>query len=286
LDALPIGGGSSPDSVQLTEVGYQTIRYALLFSLLALVIVPFLFVISVSFRAPPEFYSDPHLIPYDPVLTAWVEGWEELLPYLKNSALVATGTAIVSLLITIPGAYAFGRRDFPGKRIGFYAIVLALLFPYILLVIPISTLWNRLGIYNTIPGLWLAYQTFVAPFAIWILRDFFEKLPYSLEEAAQVYGCTQWTAFTRVILPLSMPAITSVVFLAFLVGWNDLLFSNMLTTGAGPRPAVTFLFVTLLGSERHYWAAIMAQTLIVGLPPTVLYMYARRSLTNAFAVST
>lgn len=202
-----------------------------------------------------------------------------------NSLLIASGVTVVSLLITIPGAYVFGRRDFPGKNIGFYAILITLMFPYILLIVPIADMWYTLDIFDTIPGLIIAYQVFVTPFAIWILRDFFEKLPANLEEAAQIYGCTNFGAFTRVILPLAKPAIISTGFLAFVVGWNDFLFSNMLTTGTGPRPAVVQLFIATRGGEGIWWGQFLSMTLIIALPPIFLYIAARRYLTETFALS-
>ncbi|MEF8789994.1 MAG: carbohydrate ABC transporter permease [Haloarculaceae archaeon] len=269
----------------LDDIGFEVLRIAALAALLAVIVVPFVYVVSVSFRSPAEFFTAGiYLVPKEPTLEPWVSSFGSLAVPLKNSLLIASGTMIISLIITIPGAYVFGRKEFPGKRIGFYGIVVALMFPYIILVIPLADIWYDFQIHDTIPGMWIAYQTFVAPFAIWILRDFFEKLPTDLEEAARVYGCTQWGAFVRVILPLSAPAIAAVGFLAFLTGWNDYLFSSLLTTGSGVRPSIVVLFNTTTGGERNYWALIMAQTLIVGTPPAVLYMVARRHITNAFAV--
>nr|WP_254282377.1 carbohydrate ABC transporter permease [Haloarcula salina] len=260
--------------------------YGVVWFLVLLNLVPLLFILSVSFMPPTEFFGAPHIVPYEPTLEAWTSGFAELKDNLVNSFLIGTGTALLALAITIPGAYAFARKEFYGKKLGFYAIILAMMFPYILLVIPIMGLWNDLGLYNTIPGMILAYQVFVAPFAIWILRDFFETLPKDIEEAAQVYGCTQFSAFVRVILPLAAPGIVAVGFLAFLTGWNDFLFANLLTTGTGPVPAVPVLYGTIGGGsgERVYWGKLMAETLIIGTPPTVLYLVARNYLENAFTV--
>lgn len=267
------------------DVGFEIVRVLILMVLLGMIVPPVLFVISVSFRPPPEFFSQSILlVPKDPTVQAWREAFQSLREPLFNSFLIATGTSILSLVITIPGAYVFARREFPGKKVGFYAILIALLFPYILLVVPISDIWYDIGLYNTVPGLWIAYQSFIVPFAIWILRDFFEQLPANLEEAAQMYGCTQFSAFVRVILPLSAPAIAAVGFLAFVIGWNDFLFSNMLTTGQGPRPAVVSIFLNTVGGEQQYWASMMAQSLIIGTPPTILYLVSRRYLSEAFAV--
>lgn len=271
------------------EVGDAWTRfmtYSVITFLLMMNIVPFLFIISVSFTPPEAFFGDPSLIPANPTLEAWQSAFSELKDNLLNSAIIATGTAVLSMAITIPGAYAFARKRFYGKKFTFYAIVTAMMFPYVLLVIPVMDLWSTFNLYNTIPGMWLAYQIFVTPFAIWILRDFFQNLPKDLEEAAQVYGCSQFSAFTRVILPLAAPGIVAVGFLAFLTGWNDFLFSNLLTTGTGPVPAVPVLYGTIGGGsgERVYWGKLMAETLIIGIPPTVLYLFARNYLESAFAV--
>ncbi|ELY92281.1 MULTISPECIES: carbohydrate ABC transporter permease [Natrialba] len=273
--------GYDATGVTLKATAYGVVAFLVLANL-----VPFLFILSVSFMPPSEFFTDPHLVPYEPTLEAWTSGFEELRGNLVNSFLIGAGTALLALAITIPGAYAFARKEFYGKTAGFYAIISAMMFPYILLVIPIMDLWTALGVYNTIFGMILAYQVFVTPFSIWILRDFFENLPTDIEEAAQVYGCTQFTAFVRVILPLAAPGIVAVGFLAFLTGWNDFLFANLLTTGTGPVPAVPVLYGTIGGGsgERVYWGKLMAETLIIGTPPTIIYLVARNYLESAFSV--
>ncbi|EMA06186.1 carbohydrate ABC transporter permease [Haloferax denitrificans] len=276
----------STDDFDVTAVTLKATTYGVISFLVLFNLVVLAFIFSVSFMPPSEFFGAPHIIPQNPTLDAWTSGFEELQDNLVNSFLIGLGTTVVALAISIPGAYAFARKEFYGKRAGFYAIISAMMFPYILLVIPIMDLWNDLGLYNTIPGMIIAYQVFVTPFAIWILRDFFAKLPTDIEEAAQVYGCTQFTAFLRVILPLATPGIVAVGFLAFLTGWNDFLFANLLTTGTGPVPAVPVLYGTIGGGsgERVYWGKLMAETLIIGTPPTILYLVARNYLENAFTV--
>ena len=270
--------------MDLDDATFISAKYIGILLLIILNVVPLLYAFSVSVKPPAEWFGDAHFLPKNPTIEPWIIAFDNLSGPLVNSVIIASGTAIISLLITVPGAYVFGRQNVPGKKFLFYVIIAALLFPYILLIIPIASVWNTLGLYNTIPGVWIAYQVFVTPFAVWILRDFFEKLPTDLEEAAQVYGCTQFQAFIKVILPLSLPGIVAVGFLAFLIGWGDFLFSSILTTGTGPRPAVVALFLDTAGGERVDWSVIMAETFIVGLPPTVIYMMSRRYLSNAFAV--
>jgi ABC-type glycerol-3-phosphate transport system permease component len=277
----------SSRGVSFSEEGITYLAYAVAVLIALSVLVPFLYVVSISFRPPTEFFGAPlRVFPKEPTLTNWRSGFNQFQSFLTNSLIAAVGTTIISLSITIPGAYAFGRKQFPGREPLFYAIIAAMVFPYIILVIPIRQLWGQVGLFNTMPGLWIAHQVFVTPLAIWILRDFFENLPVNLEEAAQVYGCTQFSAFVRVILPLSAPAIAAVAFFAFLHGWNDFLFTNLLTIGNGPVTATVKMYEALQAGtgDRVQWGILMAQALMTGLPPAAFYMITRRYLTDAFAM--
>lgn len=261
------------------------LTYALAIALALLCVLPFLYMLSVVFRPPSELYAV-RLIPSALTFETLSTSFDRVGDLLWNSVLISSGTMIVSLIIVIPSAYVFGRLDFKGKSTMFYLVLLIIMFPFVLLIIPIADTWFRLGLYNTIPGMWIAYQIFVAPFAIWVLRDYFAKLPLNLEESARIYGCTQFSAFRRVILPLAAPAIIAVAFLSFLVAWNDFLMGSMLTDGTGPRPAVVGLYLTIHGTSASVpWGLIMGETLIIGTPPTVLYLLARKSLAESFEVS-
>ena len=162
--------------------------------------------------------------------------------YLLNSLIAGVGSALLAVAISLPGAYIFARKEFPLREPFFYLIVGTLIFPFILLIVPITITWIKIGLFDTFIGLWLAFQIFAVPYSMWILRGYFAQLPRYLEEAAMVYGCTQFQAFYRVMLPLAKPVIVSVLFLAFLQGWSDFLFSNMLTTGDGPRTASVAIY--------------------------------------------
>lgn len=269
-----------------SDLGYKVLFYATHIAFVLMIAVPILFTISASFRTLAEIWTTQvYLIPKNPTLESWVTGFEDIRGSLVNSLIIAVGTVIISCSAAIPGAYAFSRTDFPYQKPLFYFVVLSLLFPHVLLVIPIVDIWYDIGLYNTYWGVWLAQQSFVIPFSIWILRDFFQKMPDNIEEVAMVYGCTQWQAFARVVLPLAKPAIIAVLFLAFLSGWNDFIFSNMITDSGGPRPAVVQLYSTVSGGETTNWQLLMSESLIVGIPPVVLYLFARRYISEAFAVS-
>ena len=254
----------------------------LLFALL-IVLVPYSYVALSAFKPPGEIF-EVKWFPEEWSLESWRYAIEsvEFHKYILNSFFAGLGAAAIALLIAVPGGYIFGRKKFKGKEVLFYFIILALLFPFVLLIVPLTISWIKVGLYDTMFGLWLSYQVFIIPFGLWILRGFFEELPASLEECAMVYGCTQFQAFYRVMLPLAKPVVVSLLFLSFLIGWNDFLFSNMLTTGDGPRTASVIIYVMAVGGERVEWEVLMVLTLIAGIPPVILYILAQRQLMKTF----
>jgi ABC-type glycerol-3-phosphate transport system permease component len=262
----------------------KVLTYGALLIVLALVLIPYGYVIVTAFKPADEIYEIswwPSTISF----AAWRDVFEinHFHIYLFNSLIAGLGSAILAVAIALPGAYIFARKEFPFREPFFYMIVGTLVFPFILLIVPITIAWIRIGLFDTFLGLWLAFQIFAVPYSMWILRGYFARLPRHLEEAAQVYGCTQFQAFWRVMLPMAKPVIASVLFLAFLQGWSDFLFSNMLTTGDGPRTAAVAIYASTAGGERIDWSALMVMTMLAGIPPVVLYMFAQKHLSKTFA---
>lgn len=265
-----------------SDAFFQALKYLVLAFYFAMILIPFVFILSVGFLPKSELLGPFHLIPQNPTLESYRFAIDSIGDNLINSFIAATGTAILTLVIAVTGGYVFARKEFPGKKVSFYAIITALMFPYVLMVVPITDIFYRVGLFNTFAGLILAFQLFVAPFALWVLRDFFEKLPPHLEEAAQVYGCSEFSAFVRVVLPLSRPALMSTGFIAFVIGWHEFLFSNMLTTYQGPRPATVQLYLDTVTGNITFWGVMMAETVLVAIPTAVLYFIARQSISETF----
>lgn len=266
------------------NVGVMVATWVTVAALLILVLVPFGYVVVTAFRPAPDLY-DVGWIPNRITLDAWYQvfGQDGFQRYLLHSLIAGIGSAVLAIIIALPGAYVFARKDFPFREPFFYMIVGTLIFPFILLIVPITILWIRVGLFDSYIGLWLAFQIFAVPYSMWILRGYFARLPRHLEEAARVYGCTQFQAFYMVMLPLAKPVIVSVLFLAFLQGWSDFLFSNMLTTGDGLRTAPVAIYTSTAGGERIDWGPLMVMTLLTGIPPVVLYMFAQKHIAKTFA---
>ncbi len=264
----------------------RSLTFSALAFVAALIVIPYAYVVVTAFKTPDEIYET-RWIPRVISFHAWLEVFAtyHFHRYLFNSLIAGIGSAMLAIGISLPGAYIFARKTFRFREPLFYIIVGTLIFPFILLIVPIAIFWMRIGLFDTFLGLWLAFQIFAVPYSMWILRGYFAQLPRYLEEAAMVYGCTQFQAFYRVMLPLAKPVIVSVLFLAFLQGWSDFLFSNLLTTSDGPRTASVAIYVATAGGERIEWEVLMVMTIITGIPPVLLYIIAQRHLSRTFAAA-
>lgn len=264
----------------LWDVSWTVIRVLVVVALFAAALIPALFALSMSVRSAANFYS-PIWIPTAPTLQWYTEAWNATAPLLENSYLRALGSTIITLIVTVPASYAFARRDFAHKSLLFYAVVGVLLFPVIIVAIPITVAFFNLGLSDNIIGLWLVDLVFLVPFTVFLMRDYLSALPANIEEAAQVYGCTPFTAFVRVILPLSVPGILAISFFSFVISWNEFFFGLLLTVDTA-KPAIASLNAAVSSEATLKQGTIMARTVLISLPPTVMYLFARKSLTQTF----
>lgn len=204
----------------------------------------------------------------------------ELYPFetwFRNSIVVSLSATVIALILAIPTAYAFARMDFPGRKYLFYSAVFTLMFPVIVLTIPVYEIFYILGLLDTIPGVILALAIFVQPLCIWLLQGFFRQgIPPSIEEAAQIDGLTQLGAFFRVVLPLSAPAIAVTALFAFLAGWNNFTWVFILTTSEETRTAIVAVHFIMASDVLRDWNTLMAAVSVLIFPPIVFYGLAQR----------
>ena len=199
--------------------------------------------------------------------------------YMLTSTVVSLGTVIITLIFAIPAAYAVARLNFFGKNFLSTSILIIYLFPAIVLVIPLYTIFSQLGLRNSIEGLLIVYTATTLPVAIYMLQGYFKSIPKELEEAGIVDGYNWFGIILKIVLPLSLPAITSVALYVFMIAWNEFLFSLMFLD----RPnsftlsrAIQFLNV---GAEtpRQY---LMAGSVVVTLPILVIFVYFEKYLVS------
>ena len=198
---------------------------------------------------------------------------------MLTSTIVSLGTVIITLIFAIPAAYAVARLNFFGKNFLSTSILIIYLFPAIVLVIPLYTIFSQLGLRNSIEGLLIVYTATTLPVAIYMLQGYFKSIPKELEEAGIIDGQNWIGIIFKIILPLSLPAISSVALYVFMIAWNEFLFSLMFLD----RPntftlsrAIQFLNV---GAEtpRQY---LMAGSVVVTLPILIIFVYFEKYLVS------
>jgi alpha-glucoside transport system permease protein len=148
-----------------------------------------------------------------------------------NTVLITVPSAVLVVAAASLAAYAFAWMRFPGRDVLFLIVVGLLVVPLQVALIPVARLYDVLGLFGTIPAVVLFHVAFGLPFAIFLLRNFFVGLPHELLEAARMDGAGEWRVFTRVVLPLGLPAIASLLIFQFLWVWNDLLVALVFAGG-------------------------------------------------------
>jgi len=273
------------EKVELAIFG--VLRWVALVFFLIITIVPFYYMLLLSFRqiaqvvaAPADLIVAPSELSFDAfreVLTPVSGGGQGFLTFLRNSALVAVGTVILTLTLAIPGAYAVSRLDFFGKRSVSTLFLSVYLFPGIVLAIPLFVLFTKLGLRDSLPGLVIVYMAQTVPVALYMLRNYFETVPVSLEEAAAVDGASRLGVIRRISLPLALPAVAATSLYVFMIAWNEFLFALLFLSTRREAWTVS-LGLSQLVSVEVPTTLLMAGSIILTVPIIVLFFFAERLL--------
>ena len=199
--------------------------------------------------------------------------------YILTSTIVSLGTVIITLIFAIPAAYAIARLNFFGKTFMSTSILIIYMFPAIVLVIPLYTVFSQLGLRNSISGLLIVYTATTLPVAIYMLQGYFKSIPKELEEAAILDKLSWFGIIIKIILPLSIPAISSVALYVFMIAWNEFLFSLMFLDN--PNSFTLSRAIQYLSGDaetpRQY---LMAGSVIVTLPGLFIFVYFEKYLVS------
>lgn len=266
----------------------RIIIYGLIFIGMVLVLFPIIWMISTAFKDKGAMFAiPPQWIPKVPTLEPFriiLSPENPFLIWFRNSILIGLVTAIASLLFAIPAGYAFSRFRFRGRNVILLFIVASQMFPIVLLLIGIYIMYRDLGLINTLQGLILAYMTFALPFAIWMLKNYFDTIPRELEEAALIDGCTRFSAMVRVALPLIGPAAVSVGIFCFLVAWNELLFAMTLNTADAVRPLAPGLIIRYAGQYQSVYNEMMAASFFASIPVIIVFITLQRYVVSGLTL--
>ena len=196
---------------------------------------------------------------------------------LFNSVSVAVATAVTSVALATPAAYAIARMRFVGDRAGMRVLLATQMFPGVATAVPLYVILDALGLLDTRAGLVLVYATTALPFAMFQLRGAFEAIPRELEEAAMVDGATRWQAFIKVVLPAARPAIAVTALFAFMSAWNEFILAATFLSheDAFTLPVALQRFV---GEHDAAWGRFAAGAIIVSVPVMAVFYAVQRHL--------
>ncbi len=194
----------------------------------------------------------------------------------RNSLIITIPSTVIPIAVAALAAYAFAWMDFPGRRFLFGLLVGLMIVPLQMTLIPLLRVYNRLGLAGTFVGIWLAHTGYGLPFAIYLLRNFFAALPRDLFESAYLDGASQWTAFWRLALPLSTPALASLAIFQFLWVWNDLLVALIYLGGTEDVAPLTVKLTGLVNSLGQNWHLLTAAAFVTMALPLVVFLTLQR----------
>ena len=243
------------------------------------VLIPILFIASMALTTPAEVRSYPKgILPFIPFSFETMEFFlnsRGILPGLRNSVVVAIITLVLSTLIAAPAGYALSRFIFRGRDVFRLSILAVRAFPIVILSIPLAVVFIRTGIYDSVYSLALMHTALALPTTILVLSSVFSSIPYELEEAAMVFGCSPAQAFRHVVLPLVMPGIAASAIFTFVLSWNEVFAATILTIQNRTLPAQ--VLVTLNQSSEPYQFAGGFFMMITAL---IFIFFIRRYLFN------
>ena len=258
-------------------VGRQTrsgLRTVIAIVLLALMLFPVYWMLNISLQPSggtlPSNFFPPH-----PSLAGYSTAIQDQGQNLVTSMLIAVGTVVLTLLIAAPCAYALAQFRFRWISWALLAILISQMIPGIVIANALYTLYENIGLLNSIPGLIIANSAHAVPFGILITRSFMLAVPTSIVEAARVDGAGLVRAFLSIVVPISRNSLITVGLFAFLWAWGDFLFALTLTTEGNITP-VTLGIYTYLGAHISNWSAVMATAMLASIPAIILLVIAQK----------
>jgi ABC-type glycerol-3-phosphate transport system permease component len=202
--------------------------------------------------------------------------------YFINSATIATGNMILTLVVASLGAYGFVRFRFIGRKSILIAILVTYTIPSVVLLVPLLVIFRNFGLNNTHFGMILAEATHTAPFVLLLMINYFSTIPKELEEAAQIDGCSRIKTFWKIVIPISVPGLVAGGLLAFIMTWNNFLFAFLLTSTAAVKTLPVIMRQFALG-EPAVWGVSAAGALISTLPVVLIFLLFQRMLMSGLA---
>jgi multiple sugar transport system permease protein len=258
------------------KLGSEGSFYAAVITLVVFAAFPFYWMLITTFKADGDLY-DLKSIPYwfntAPTLEHIKYLFTETLfvQWLMNSALVGLCVVAITLIVALPAGYSLARMPGRSAETLGIGIFLTYLVPPTLLFLPLARVVTLLGLQDSLWSLIVIYPTFTIPFCTWLLMGFFKSVPREIEEAAIVDGCTVMGAFVKTVLPISVPAVLTVVIFAFTLTMQEFVYALTFISSSEEKPVTLGVATDLIRGDIFYWGELMGAALIASVPVAIAY---------------
>lgn len=251
---------------------------------LAIIVFPIFWMFHTSLRPRSQIFIES--VPLVPEVISFVH-YQRLLfetsfpTFYWNSIVVSLGVVSLTVVLSTLGGYGLARLDFRFKRRFARLVLFGYMFPAILLSIPMFIIWREIELTNSLFGLVLAETALSLPFSLWLMWQFFQTVPQSLEESARTAGATRFEAFKDIAIPLAKPGMIAVALFSYAVSWNEYTIPKVLMSETSKWPLTVGIF-TLSEGQRVFWGQIMAASMMIVLPAFVFVVVLRKYLLEGF----
>ncbi|MFF5213506.1 carbohydrate ABC transporter permease [Streptosporangium sp. NPDC000396] len=261
----------------------RVFMWAFLLALAVVVLYPLLWMVLNGFKTNAELFGDPFALPVDWSFSNYQKAWNRGVDnYLITSVLVTVTSTIATVFLSAWAAYGLTRVSIPFNKAVTGVILGGLMLAPTVALVPLVKMFQAMGLYNSFWALLILYTAFRVPFTTFLIRAYMIDLPREVDEAAEMDGAGRWTAFWRVILPMSKPIITSTVMLHVLFAWNEYLFAMVFTSGSGVQTLPVGL-TSLMSKHGTDYPVVFAGMTIAALPVVLLFFLGQRHIVKGLA---
>jgi arabinogalactan oligomer / maltooligosaccharide transport system permease protein len=241
-------------------------------------VFPVFWVLVTSFKPTKDAYST--ALVRDFTFSNYVHVLDSRFPrWFLNSVIVALFTMVLGVFVAASCGYAVSRFRFPGYRPLMWLFLVTQMFPVAILIVPIYNIMTTLGLIDTYPALVLAYCTVAVPFCAYLLKGYFDTIPFEIDEAGRVDGLTPFGTFWRLILPLARPGLAVAAFYTFLTAWGEVAYASKFMTSE-EKYTLAFGMQTYVGQFKTEWGDLAAASILVTMPALVVFYVVQKYLVS------
>ena len=283
-----------PDEVASTTTASRTPRrrsslasvalHATLIVASLIAVFPIVWIVLSSFKPGVWVQSSELTLVKEPTLAnySYVLTKTHFPLWFLNSIIVGAVTMLIGVFISATTGYALSRFNFPGRRQLLLAFLVTQMFPVAILIVPIYVIMAGLGLINTLPSLIIANLTIAVPFCAWMLKNYFDSISTSLDEAAAMDGCGPFAIFWRIILPLSRPGLAVTAFFTFLTAWGEVAYASAFIQ-TDTRYTLAYGLQQFVPAFNPQWEYLTASAVLITIPAGFVFFFAQRHLVSGLA---